>query len=54
VICLIRVSLVCAVAGQFLVGLVLVCWALCRVLLPCRFCFGGVSVPGPREVTKAL
>jgi hypothetical protein len=27
---------------------------LCRVYLPCRLCFGGVFVPGPREVTEAL
>jgi hypothetical protein len=30
------------------------CSALWRVLLPCRLCFGGVSVPGPREVIEAL
>jgi hypothetical protein len=24
------------------------------VLLPCRLCFGGVSVPRPREVTEAI
>jgi hypothetical protein len=27
---------------------------LCRVILPCRLCFGGVFVPGPREVTEAF
>jgi hypothetical protein len=27
---------------------------LCRVFLSCRLCFGGVFVPGPREVTEAL
>jgi hypothetical protein len=27
---------------------------LCRVFLPCRLCFGGVFVPGPREVTEAF
>jgi hypothetical protein len=27
---------------------------LCRVFLPCRLCFGGCFVPGPREVTEAL
>jgi hypothetical protein len=28
--------------------------ALYRVLLPCRLCFGVFSIPGAREVTKAL
>jgi hypothetical protein len=27
---------------------------LCRVFLPCRLCFGGVFVPGPREVSEAF
>jgi hypothetical protein len=27
---------------------------LCRVFLPCRLCFGGVFVLGPREVNEAL
>jgi hypothetical protein len=52
--CLIRVSLGCVGADQFLAGLEVFSVALCRVLLPCRLCFGGVFVPGPREVTKAL
>jgi hypothetical protein len=52
--CLTRVSLGCGAAGQFLVYLELFCYDLCRVFLPCRFCFGSVFVPGPREVTEAL
>jgi hypothetical protein len=48
------VSLGLGAAGQFLVCLELVCLVLCRVFLPCRLCFGGVFVPGPREVTEAL
>jgi hypothetical protein len=28
--------------------------ALCRVSLPCRMCFEGVLIPGPREVAEAL
>jgi hypothetical protein len=47
------VSLGCVVVGQFLAGLELFCLALCRVLLPCRFSFEGVSIPGPRGVTEA-
>jgi hypothetical protein len=27
---------------------------LCRFFLPCRLCFWGVFVPGPREVTEAF
>jgi hypothetical protein len=27
---------------------------LCRVIRPCRLCFKGVSVPGPREVTEGV
>jgi hypothetical protein len=49
-----RVSLGLGAAGQFLVCLELICLVLCRVFLPCRLCFGGVFVPGPREVTKAF
>jgi hypothetical protein len=30
------------------------CLILWRVLLPCWLCFGGVFVPGPREVIEAL
>jgi hypothetical protein len=51
---LICVSLGCAVVHQFLASLELFCLTLCRLLLPCWLCFGGVSVPGPREVTEAL
>jgi hypothetical protein len=28
--------------------------ALCTVFLPCRLCFEGVLVPGPRVVTEAI
>jgi hypothetical protein len=52
--CLIRVSLGCVGAGQFLAGLEVFWLTLCRVLLPCRLCFGDVFVLGPREVTEAL
>jgi hypothetical protein len=52
--CLIRVFSGCVGAGQFLAVLEAFWLALCRVLLPCRLCFGGVFVPGPREVTEAL
>jgi hypothetical protein len=52
--CLTRVSLGLGAAGQFLVGLELVCYVLCRVFLPCRLGFGGVFVPGPREVTEVF
>jgi hypothetical protein len=51
---LIHVSLGCVGVGQFLADLEVFWLALCRVLLPCRLRFGGVFVPGPREVTKAL
>jgi hypothetical protein len=49
-----RVFLGRGVADLFLVCLELFCSVLCRVFLPCRFCFGGVLVPGPRGVTEAL
>jgi hypothetical protein len=52
--CLIHVSLGCVGAGQFLAVLEVFWLALCRVLLPCRLCFGGVFVPGPIEDTKSL
>jgi hypothetical protein len=52
--CLTHVSLGLGAAGQFLICLELVCYVLCRVFLPCRLCFGGVFVPGPREVTEAF
>jgi hypothetical protein len=52
--CLIHASLGCVGAGQFLAVLEVFWLALCRALLPCRLCFGGVFVPGPREVTEAL
>jgi hypothetical protein len=45
---------VCVGACQLLVVLEVFWLALCRVLLPCRLCFEGVFVPGPREVTEAL
>jgi hypothetical protein len=48
------VFLGCAGAGQFLAVSEVFCLALCRVLLPCRLCFEGVFVPGPREVIEAL
>jgi hypothetical protein len=48
------VSLDCVGAGHFLAVSKVFWLALCRVLLPCWFCFEGVSLPGPREVTKAL
>jgi hypothetical protein len=51
---LIRVSLGCVGASQFLAVLEVFWLALCRVLFPCRLCFGGVFVLGPREVTEAL
>jgi hypothetical protein len=44
----------CDGAGQFLAVSEVFWLALCRVLLPCRLCFKGVFVPGPREVTEAL
>jgi hypothetical protein len=47
------VSLGCTGASQFLAGLEEFLLALCRVL-PCRSCFGGVFVLGPREVIEAL
>jgi hypothetical protein len=53
VIFLTRVSLGRVGAGQFLADLEVFCLALRRVLLPCRLCFEGVSVLGPREVTEA-
>jgi hypothetical protein len=40
--CLIRVSLGCVGADQFLQGLEVLWFALCRVLLPCRLYFVGV------------
>jgi hypothetical protein len=52
--CLIRVSLGCVGAGQFLTMLDVFWLALCRVLFPCRLRFGGVFFPGPREVIEAL
>jgi hypothetical protein len=52
--CLTRVSLGLGAAGKFLVYLELFWLALCRVFLPCRLCFRGVFVPGPREVAEAL
>jgi hypothetical protein len=48
------VSLGCVGAGQFLAVLEVFWLALCWVLLPCRLCFEGVFVSGPREVTDAL
>jgi hypothetical protein len=48
------VSLGLGAAGQFLVCFELVCYVLCRVFLSCRLCFGGVFVPGPREVSEAF
>jgi hypothetical protein len=51
---LISVSLGCVGASQFLAVLEVFWLALCRVLLPCTLCFGGVFVPGPREVIEAL
>jgi hypothetical protein len=48
--CVFGLSCCWTVLGRF--GVVLL--GFCRVLLPCRFCFEGVSVTGPREVTKAL
>jgi hypothetical protein len=47
-------SLGCVGAGQFFTVLEVFWLALSRVLLPCRLCFGGVFVPGPREVIEAL
>jgi hypothetical protein len=44
--CLIRVSLGCVGAGQFLAVLEVFWLALCRVLLPCRLCFGDVLFQG--------
>jgi hypothetical protein len=44
--CLIRVSLGCVGADQFLVGLEEFWLALCRVLLPFRLCFGCVFFQG--------
>jgi hypothetical protein len=41
-------------AGRFLAVLEVFLLALCRVLLPCRLCFEGVFVRGPREVIKGL
>jgi hypothetical protein len=52
--CLTRVPLGRVVAGQFLAVLEVFCLGFWRDLLPCRLCFGGVLVPGPREVTEAL
>jgi hypothetical protein len=52
--CLTRVSLGLGAAGQFLGCLELVCYVLCRVFLSCRLCFGGLFVPGTREVTVAF
>jgi hypothetical protein len=52
--CLTRVSLGLGAAGQVLVCLELVCQVLFRVFLPCRLCFGGVFVSGPKEVAEAL
>jgi hypothetical protein len=52
--CLTRVSLGLGAAGQFLVRLELFCLVLCRVFLPCRLCFEGGFVPGPRKVTEAF
>jgi hypothetical protein len=52
--CLTRVSFGLGAAGQFLVCLGLVCQVLCRAFLLCRLCFGGVFVPGPRDVTEAF
>jgi hypothetical protein len=49
-----RVSMGLGAAGQLLVCLELFCKALCRGFLLCRFCFGSVLVPGPKEVTEAL
>jgi hypothetical protein len=48
------VSLSCVGAVQFLAASEVFWLALCRVLLPCRLCFEGVFVSGPREVTEAL
>jgi hypothetical protein len=39
-----------SVLGLFEVGLLGFVW----VFLPCRLCFGGVFVLGPKEVTEAL
>jgi hypothetical protein len=52
--CWIRASLVCVGAVQFLTAWEVFWLALCRVLSPCRLCFEGVFVTGPREVTEAL
>jgi hypothetical protein len=52
--CLIRVSLGCVGARQLLAVLEVFWLVLCRVLLPCRLCFGGVFVPRPRKVTEAF
>jgi hypothetical protein len=49
-----RVSLDRVGYGQFLAGLEVFCFASCWVFLPYRLCFGGVFVPGPREVTEGL
>jgi hypothetical protein len=48
------VFLGCVGADQFLAVLEVFWFALCRVLLLCRLCFGGVFVPVPRQVTEAL
>jgi hypothetical protein len=48
------VSLGRGVAALFLVCLELFWYALCKVFLPCRLCFGSVFILGPREVTEAL
>jgi hypothetical protein len=48
------VSLGCVGAGQFLVVSEVFWLALCRVLLPCKMCFEGLFVLGPREVTEPL
>jgi hypothetical protein len=52
--CLTCGSLNRGASSQFLVCLELFCYALCRVILPCRLCFGSVFVRGPREVTEAF
>jgi hypothetical protein len=48
------VSLGCVGAGQFLAVSEVFWLALCRVLPPCRLCFEGIFVLGPREVIEDL
>jgi hypothetical protein len=47
-----RVSLGHGAAGQFLVCLELFCYALCRVFLLCRLCFGVFLFQGLEKSLK--